>query len=68
MAGSDGDDPRNVLSYIAARLADDPNDQALAEVVDLDEYRRIRARRMTTEASNVTALRTEFDDDLDPVS
>ncbi len=69
MAGPhDGDKPTQVLTYLANRLADDTNDEALAEVVDLDEYRRVRARRTTAEVSAITFHSSEFDDDLDPVS
>ncbi len=65
---TDGDDPSKVLSYIANRLADESDDDALAKVFDLDEYRRIRARRKMADVTSITVATNEFDDDLDPVS
>lgn len=65
---TDSDDPSKVLSYIANRLADETDDDALAKVFDLDEYRRIRARKKLADVTSITAASNEFDDDLDPVS
>lgn len=65
---TDSDDPSKVLSYIASRLADESDDDALAKVFDLDEYRRIRARSQLAEVTSITVASSEFDDDLDPVS
>lgn len=65
---TDSDDPSKVLSYIANRLADEADDDALAKVFDLDEYRRIRARKKLADVTSITAASNEFDDDLDPVS
>ncbi|MEE9417075.1 MAG: hypothetical protein V3V01_17480 [Acidimicrobiales bacterium] len=60
-----GDDPQKVLTYLAARLAGD-DQQALAEVIDLDEYRRARSRNQPVLAT-VSEIDPGFDDDLDPV-
>ena len=65
---TNSDDPKKVLSYIASRLADETDDNALAKVFDLDEYRRIRARRDLADVTSITVATNEFDDDLDPVS
>lgn len=65
---TDSNDPSKVLSYLASRLADESDDDALAKVFDLDEYRRIRARNNLADVTSITAASSEFDDDLDPVS
>ncbi len=65
---TDSNDPSKVLSYLANRLADETDDDALAKVFDLDEYRRIRARNKLADVTEITVASHEFDDDLDPVS